>query len=121
MTEQMALIRQGLHIFHSVNKCFLTKNIRKKCYIKGSVFVPGLCKYAKYIGTCLWLFNFTQAQNRLAICMLKDRQHLVARDLHPSSVFSILSVTMVPLNVHYISNERSDFSLSNDMNDVVIE
>ena len=45
----------------------------------------------------------------------------MARDLHPSSVFSVFSVTMVPLNLHYISNEMSDFSLSNDMNDVVIE
>ena len=44
----------------------------------------------------------------------------MARDLHPSSVFSVFSVTMVLINVHYISNERSDFSLSNDVNDVVI-
>ena len=34
---------------------------------------------------------------------------------------SVFSGTMILIIVHNISNERSDFSLSYDMNDVVIE
>ena len=37
------------------------------------------------------------------------------------SVFPVFSETMVLITVQYISNERSDFSLSYDMTDVVIE
>ena len=51
----------------------------------------------------------------------KDRQQQAVGDVHCFSVFPVYSEAMVLITVQFISYERSDLSLSYDMNDVVIE
>ena len=58
---------------------------------------------------------------RLQYSLVKDRQQEAAGDWHRFSVFPVFSETMVLITVHYISNDRSDFSLSYDMTDIVIK